>query len=64
MARVPELYRSAIERLTIMERLEWLTENGDKLTKEQPTGVPSTPKGQGRGEISPEERRRRSPRTF
>lgn len=64
MARVPDLYRSALEKLPVMERLEWLTENADKLVQDKPAGVPPTPKGQGRGEISPEERRRRSPRTF
>lgn len=64
VAQVPELYRGIIGKLPLTERLEWLTENQDKITKVQPKGIPATPEGSGRGELSDDERRRKSARTF
>ena len=62
--QVPEVFRDVVAKLPLLERLEWLTANIDKLTKGQPKGVPATPKGSGTGEMTSEERRRKSARLF
>ena len=64
MESVPELYRDIVAKMPLVERLEWLTENIEKLGKTPPKGVPATPKGTGTGELTDEERRNRSARTF
>lgn len=61
---VPELYRSVVEKLPLTERLDWLSENADKFVDKKPSGVPATPKGSGSGEMTDDERRRLSARTF
>lgn len=64
MDSVPELFQPVVSNLPLTERLEWLTANKDKLGKAKPSGIPATPQGQGRGEVSEEQRRRQSARTF
>jgi hypothetical protein len=64
MEAVPELYRDIVAKLPLTERLAWLTENSEKLGKTSPKGVPATPAGSGAGDISDEERRKKSARTF
>ena len=61
---VPELYRDVVSKLPLAERLAWFTDNKDKLGETKPKGIPVTPKGSGSGEISDEERRKLSARTF
>lgn len=63
---VPEMYRPLLEKLDLVERLEWIAANEDVLTtaKAKPNGIPATPAARGKGELSPEERRRRAARTF
>lgn len=64
-AAVPEMYRPLLDKLDIVERLEWIAEYEPKLVQTtRPNGIPATPQAQGQGEISVEERRRRSQRTF
>lgn len=56
---VPEMYRPLVESLPVLKQLEWLTENGEKLTqKPQPNGGPTTPKAKGKGDLTPEQRRK------
>lgn len=58
---VPALFRPLVEGLPVLERLQWLTANRDKLeTGGRPVGTPVTPNGRGRGELSDDERRRRA----
>ena len=65
LEQVPELFRDVVSKLPLTNRLEWLTENSDKLGKTSPTGIPSTPVGsKPPGELSDDERRKRSARTF
>ncbi len=64
MEAVPELYRDIVATLPLTERLAWLTENSEKLGKVTPKGVPATPPGTGKGEVTDEERRQISARTF
>ena len=64
MEAVPELYREIVAKLPLTERLAWLTENSEKLGKVTLKGVPATPLGTGKGEVTDEERRRISARTF
>lgn len=64
---VPEVYHPVINKLPVEERLEWVTENRDALapkSDDKPSGVPATPRGRGRGEISDEERRKLAAPTF
>lgn len=64
MEQVPELYRTVVESMPLLERISWLTENQSKLSETKPQGVPKTPEGKSKGELSPEERRKRAKRTF
>lgn len=63
MASVPEIFQDVVKKLPLLERLTWLAENADKLTKAS-APIPSTPKGQGPGKLPEDERRRRAARTF
>lgn len=64
MERVPEVFRDVVRKLPVLERLSWLTENAEKLDKKTPKGVPSTPEGRRRSELTENERRKRAARTF
>lgn len=65
MELVPELFRDVVAGLPVKERLEWLTANADKLGKGKPSGIPATPQGKGNAdELTSEQRRRKSARTF
>ena len=61
---VPELFREVVGKMPVIEQLEWFTANASKLGKNGPQGIPATPKGSGVGEMSNDDRRRRSARTF
>lgn len=62
---VPELFRDVVGAMPLLERLQWLTDNRDKLTtKGKPGGVPATPEGVNRPDLTDEDRRRRAARTF
>ena len=62
--RVPELFREVVANMPLIQRLEWLTENSEKLGEDSPKGIPATPVGGGTGELSDDDRRRRAARTF
>ena len=62
--KVPELYRDVVADMPLQSRLAWLTENQDKLTEDKPKGIPKTPEGSGKGEMTDDERRAASRRTF
>lgn len=65
MERVPELYRTVVEKLPLLERLTWLSENAEKLEEQSKTAsIPRTPKGQGVDKTLEAERRRRGAKTF
>lgn len=62
---VPEVFRPVVEAMPVLERLTWLTDNADQLTKEKGKAIPKTPQGVGSAnQISDEERRKRARRTF
>lgn len=61
---VPEVYRDLLASLPVVDQVEWLNKNRDKLGKERPNGVPPTPEGQGTPKVTDDERRRRTARTF
>lgn len=62
---VPELFREVVGRMPLLERLQWLTDNLDKLdTKQKPSGIPATPEGVNRPDLKDEDRRQRAARTF
>lgn len=64
MELVPELFREIVKEMPLTSRLEWLTKNKDKLGKGQPAGIPATPPGSGQGEMTDDERRKKSAKTF
>ena len=64
MENVPDLYKDVVGKLPLTERLDWLTENKDKFKSEKPKGIPVTPGGSGSGDLSDDDRRGKSARTF
>jgi hypothetical protein len=67
MERVPEVFQSVVGTMPVLERLQWLTENAEKLdsvSSPGPKGIPASPKGRTPGDHSEEERRRKAARTF
>ena len=67
MERVPEVFRGVVSAMPVLERLEWLTENSSKLEEVNgagPKGIPSSPKGRTPSEMTDEQRRKLSARTF
>lgn len=42
--KVPEIYRSLLEKMDLLERLEWVADNGNELQEEKPKGIPPSPK--------------------
>jgi chromosome segregation ATPase len=64
MKTVPEIFQSVVSSMPLLERVSWLADNAEKLGENKPKGIPKTPEGTGKGEISHEERLRRSKRTF
>jgi len=63
---VPELFQDVVRAMELPKRIQWLTENQDKLRKEtsKPGGVPSSPPGRQRDDLDETKRRRRAARTF
>lgn len=61
---VPEMFQPVLDKLDLVERIQWLAENEDKLKPETTNGIPHTPAPKGKGEPSPEERRRRTARVW
>lgn len=65
MEQVPDIFKPVLEKLPLTDRLEWLAANSKELKpKTQAGGIPETPAGSGKGELTEDERRRRSSRTF
>lgn len=64
MEQVPELYRTVVASMPLLERISWLAENQSKLSESKPQGIPGTPEGKGKPELSREERLKRARRTF
>ena len=62
---VPEMYQPLLEKLDLIERLEWIAGNEDKLkTSNGSNGIPPTPTAKGVGSISDEERRKKAARVW
>lgn len=64
MAAVPDIYRPLLEKLPVVERLDWLTENQEKLQPRSGGAIPATPPARGNGRMTDEERRRQAAKTF
>lgn len=65
-AAVPEMYQPLLDKLDVVERLDWIAANEEKLApgRTQPNGITPTPSPQGKGQLTPDERRRRAAKTF
>lgn len=61
---VPEIYRSVVESMPLVERLNWLNDNREKLASNKPSGIPETPKGKNPKDLTENDRRRKAARTF
>lgn len=61
-ALVPEMFQPLLDSMDVVDRLDWLAKNEKQLKPQSNGGIPHTPQPQGRGEITPEERRRKAAR--
>jgi hypothetical protein len=62
-AAIPDIFHDLLGKMDVVEQLEWIAANKAKLTIKTPNGIPATPPPKGKGELSPEERRRQAART-
>ena len=64
-ALVPEMFQPLLDSMDLVKRLQWIAENETKLKPANGVnGIPSTPNPKGQGELTPEQRRERSKRTW
>lgn len=63
-ALVPEMFQPLLDSMDIVDRLDWLSKNESKLKPQTNGGIPHTPQPQGKGDLTPEERRRKAARVF
>ena len=64
-ALVPEMFQPLLDEMSLIKRLEWIATNESKLKPANgANGIPSTPNPKGAGELTPEQRRERSKRTW
>jgi hypothetical protein len=61
---VPELYRPIVQAMPVLDRLDWLTNNQNQLSKPQVKGIPVTPEGGRAPDLTHDKRRARAARTF
>ena len=63
---VPEMFQPLLDSMDLVKRLQWIAENESKLkpASNGVHGIPSTPNPKGAGEMTPEQRRERSKRTW
>ena len=59
--KVPEMFRPLVESMSVVDQLDWFTENAEKLGLEKtPAGIPETPAGKTPAEMSDEKKRKRA----
>jgi vacuolar-type H+-ATPase subunit I/STV1 len=64
-ALVPEMFQPLLDSMDLVKRLEWIAANESKLKPANgANGIPPTPNPKGAGEMTPEQRRERSKRTW
>lgn len=65
-ALVPEMFQPLLDEMSLIKRLEWIAANESKLkpASNGANGIPHTPNPKGQGELTPEQRRERSKRTW
>lgn len=64
-ALVPEMFQPLLDSMDLVKRLEWIAANEFKLKPANgANGIPPTPNPKGAGEMTPEQRRERSKRTW
>ncbi len=65
-ALVPEMFQPLLDSMDLVKRLQWIAENESKLkpASNGANGIPHTPNPKGQGELTPEQRRERSRRTW
>ncbi len=65
-AAVPEMYQPLLDKLDLVDRLQWIAENESKLkpASNGANGIPHTPNPKGNGEMTPEQRRAAAKRTW
>ena len=64
-ALVPEMFQPLLDSMDLVKRLEWIAANESKLKPANgANGIPPTPNPKGQGELTPDQRRERSKRTW
>lgn len=64
-ALVPEMFQPLLDSMDLVKRLEWIAANEFKLKPANgANGIPPTPNPKGQGELTPDQRRERSKRTW
>jgi hypothetical protein len=62
---VPEMFQPLLDKLDLVDRLQWIADNEAKLKPVNgANGIPSTPTPKGMGELSPDQKRARAKRTW
>ena len=62
---VPEMYQPLLDKLDLVDRLQWIADNEAKLKPANGvTGIPNTPTPKGMGEMTPDQKRARAKRTW
>ena len=62
---VPEMYQPLLDKLDLVDRLQWIADNEAKLKPANgANGIPATPTPKGMGEMTPDQKRARAKRTW
>ena len=62
---VPEMYQPLLDKLDLVDRLQWIADNEAKLKPVNgANGIPTTPVPKGMGELTPDQRRQKAKRTW
>lgn len=62
---VPEMYQPLLDKLDLVDRLQWIADNEAKLKPANgANGIPATPVPKGMGELTPEQKRAKAKRTW
>lgn len=62
---VPEMYQPLLDKLDLVDRLQWIADNETKLKPVNgANGIPNTPVPKGMGELTPEQKRAKAKRTW
>lgn len=62
---VPEMYQPLLDKLDLVDRLQWIADNEAKLKPANGVnGIPTTPTPKGMGELTPDQKRAKAKRTW